>query len=317
MHRTILLTTLLAAGLFAVSAAERASAASPAQTEAWHIVAAINHPWGLAIDPRGNPRQTKWAYVVDDAARVTKFGTRGKMLGSWSYGPPPQYRRGAGITVGPGGNVFVADAASSRVLKFDPSGRRLAQWRGFQLPSAVALDRTGDVYVAEPTLLRVTKLSPSGQVLARWHVPWINGSGSGMPLALAVDRQGSVYVGANCYLEECPPPHGIQYAVIKLDASGAMQSALLGNNPYVLVAQGEEPFVTVNSVAVDAKDSLYVGGTIRSASGQLSESVLVYGGGTSLQARYALPGIDAPLGIAFDGRNALYVAQGNRILKRL
>jgi hypothetical protein len=163
----------------------------------------------------------------------------------------------------------------------------------------------------------VTKLSPAGQILAHWHVPWVNGSGSGVPIAVAVDRQGSIYVGVDCYQEECPPPHGIQYAVIKLNRSGVMESNLLGNNPYTGIAKEEEPFVVVTSVAVDTRENLYVGGTIRTAQGQFSPGILVYGGGTSRQANYRLPGAGAPAGIAVDGRNALYVAQGDRVLRRV
>ena len=218
--------------------------------------------------------------------------------------------------MGGSGNVFVADASTGRLVKSDPSGRLLARWGGFQIPRAVALDRAGNIYVAEQTALRVTKLSPSGQVLARWHVPWTDGASSGMPVALAVDRYGNVYVGADCYEEECPLPHGIQYAVIKLNASGVMQSGLLGNNPYIPIAQGEEPFVTVSSLAVGAKDNLYVGGTLRDAKGQFAPGILVYGGGTTRGAQYILPGPGDPVGIAFDGRRSLYVAQDGRVLKR-
>jgi DNA-binding beta-propeller fold protein YncE len=290
--------------------------APPSRTAAWQTVITIPHPMALAVDTRGDPRQNKWAYAVDDSRHVVKFGTGGKLLGSWSYGPQTRYNLGAAIAVGGSGNVFVADASTGRLVTFDPSGRLLARWGGFQIPRAVALDRAGNIYLAEQNALRVTKLSPSGQILARWHVPWANGTGSGMPVALAVDRSGNVYVGADCYQEECPLPHGIQYAVIKLSASGMMQSSLLGNNPYTPIAQGEEPFVTVSSLAVDAKGNLYVGGTLRDAKGQFALGILAYGGGTARKAEYTVPGPGDPVGMAFDGRSVLYVAQDSRVLKR-
>jgi sugar lactone lactonase YvrE len=218
--------------------------------------------------------------------------------------------------VGGSGNVFVADGHNNRVVKFDPFGRQLAIFTGFQLPTGVAVDRAGNLYVADLNALEVTKLSSSGHVLARWHVPWANGTGSGLPEAVAVDSRGNVYVGAHCYQDECPPPHGIQQEVIKLNAHGAFQSSLLGNNPYVPIGPGEQRFVTVDSVAVDAKDNLYVGSSaIRNASGNFSSGILVYTPGLSLQTIYPLPGNGAPTGLAFDGSNALYVAQGSQVIK--
>jgi hypothetical protein len=131
-----------------------------------------------------------------------------------------------------------------------------------------------------------------------------------------VDSRGNVYVGANCYQDECPLPHGIQQEVVELNASGVFRAGLLGNNPYVPIQPGEQSFVTVNSVAVDARDNLYVGSSaIRNAQGDFYSGILEYAEGPSLLTIYRLPGNSAPTGIAFDGRNALYAAVSNRVLR--
>jgi hypothetical protein len=293
--------------------------AGKTQTPAWATVITVGHADGLAIDRRGNPSSTKWAYVPNSYNRtLIKVGTGGARLRSWTYAPPARYVSPVGVAVGGSGNVFVADGGTNRVVKFDPSGRQLAVFTGFAMPAGAAVDRAGNIYVAEETGLHITKLSPSGEVLARWPVPWVNGTGTAVPLSVAVDSQGNIYVGADCYRDECPLPHGIQYAVIKLNASGALVGSLLGNNPYVRIGPREQPFVTINSVDVDTKGTLYVGSSaIRSRTGVMDSGVLMYSAGLALQTISPLPGGRSPSGIAFDGRHALYVAYENRVLKRI
>jgi hypothetical protein len=288
----------------------------PPQSGTWTPIITIGAAGGLAIDRRGVPGSPKWAYVPNPYNRtLIKFGTGGSRLRSWRYAPPAPYVSFVGVAVGGSGNVFVADGGDNRVVKFDPFGRQLAVFTGFRLPTSVAVDRSGNLYVAELNAFEVTKLSPSGQVLARWHVPGADGTGSGLPEAVTVDSRGNVYVGASCY-QACPPPHGIQHEVVKLNSDGAFQRSLLGNNPYTPIGWGEQRFVTVNSVAVDAEDNLYVGSSaIRNASGNFYSGILVYTRGLSLQTIYPLPGNSAPVGIAFDGSNALYAAYGNRVSK--
>lgn len=285
----------------------------------WKSIITLGNAGGLAIDRRGDPNRMKWGYAPNPYNRtLVKFGTGGSRLGSWRYAPPANRVSPVGVAVGGAGSVFIADGGTNRVVKFDPSGRQLAAFGGFGTPVGVALDRKGNIYVAEQNTFRVTKLSPTGQVLARWHVPWVTGMGTGVPLSIAVDSQGSVYLGVGCYQNECPPPHGIQSGVVKLSSSGALLWSLLGNNPYTQIGSNEQPFVTVSSVAIDSGNRLYVGSSsIRTPTGTFYSGVLVYAGNGMRQASYSLPGNNSPNGIAFDGRNALYVAYGKQILKRL
>jgi DNA-binding beta-propeller fold protein YncE len=315
MSRWLPLCVAVVAVLFSVSASHAGGAGTSHAAGSGHWKVVLHRGTGpLALDLRGPASETKWAYTLDTRhSTVIKFGTGGRVLATWQYGSGPGYPTRAGVAVGGRGNVFVADTRSNQVLKFDAYGHQLANFTGLNAPVGVAVDKQGIVYVAEQSSLDVAKLSPAGQVLARWHVPWANGAGSGVPVALALDRMGAIYVGADCYREECPPPHGIQYAVIKLNPSGVMESNLLGNNPYAGIAKEEERFVTVDSLGVDLNNHLYVGGTIRGALGRFTQGLLVFGAsrGTYL---VSLPGNRAPTGIAFDGRNRLYVTQGPSVL---
>lgn len=294
-------------------------AAGQTQKRAWSTVITVARADGLAIDLRGNPASAKWAYVPNASNRtLVKFGTGGARLRSWTYAPPAQYVSPVGVAVGGAGNVFVADGSTNRVVKFNPSGRQLAAFTDFHLPASVAVDHAGNIYVAEETGLDITKLSPSGQILARWPVPWVHGTGAGIPLSLAVDQQGNMYIAADCYREECPQPHGIQYAIIKLNARGTFVGSLLGNNPYVRIEAPEQPFVTIDSVTVDTKGTLYVGSSaIRSSTGAMESGILIYTRALALRTISPLPGARSPSGIAFDGRHTLYVAYDNRVLKRV
>jgi DNA-binding beta-propeller fold protein YncE len=288
----------------------------PARAASWQPVAAVSHPMGLAIDLRGKPTANKWAYTLDYYAnRVVKFGTGGKQLGSWPYSPETLYKLGGGTAVGGAGNVFVADGTGGRVLKFDPYGKRLAQFGPFQLPRAVAVDGAGNVYVAEQRGLRVTKLSPGGTVLARWNLPWANGAESSAPFAIALDRQGNVFVAVSCQAESCRDDHGdAQRAVLKLNSSGVMQSSLVGGTPHGGWSKGEEPWVVLDSIAVDPLGNLHVAGLLGGTANTLSYGVLVYASGSHRTARYTLPGWGAVPGLAVDGKGTIYVAQGDRVL---
>lgn len=300
-----------------VLAAAASISSPPASAASWQRVTTVSHPMGLAIDLRGKPAQTKWAYTLDFYAnRVVKFGTGGRQLGSWPYSAETLYKLGGGVAVGGAGNVFVADSTGGRVLKFGPFGKKLAEFGPFQLPRAVAVDAAGNIYIAEQRGLRVTKLSPSGTVLARWNIPWSNGAGSSAPFAIAVDRQSNVYIAVSCLAESCKDDHAdTPKAVLKLNSSGILQSSLVGGTPHGGWSSQEEPWVVLDSIAVDRAGKLYVAGLLRSAGGTLGYGVLVYDSRSHRVARYTLPRWGAVSGLAVDGRGTVYAAQDDRVLR--
>jgi DNA-binding beta-propeller fold protein YncE len=140
------------------SAAGRASYSASA-APAWRTLlpsSAVHAPRALAIDQRGAPTTSKWAYVADSSdQRVVKFGTGGRVLASWQYGPH-RFGNAASLAIGPTGSVYVANQADNAVSVFTPSGRLLHRWTGFHGLRGIAVDASGSIYLAENRIHRVT-----------------------------------------------------------------------------------------------------------------------------------------------------------------
>jgi hypothetical protein len=129
-------------------------AATRAQTAAWQTVITLPETTsphgvanGVAIDLRGGPTGTKWAYTVDTAShRVIKFGTGGKLLASWPLPSAAMVRDG--VAVDGQDNVYVASGTND-LWKYSPYGKLLASWSKFGGLRDVAVDSRGDVYLAQ------------------------------------------------------------------------------------------------------------------------------------------------------------------------
>jgi sugar lactone lactonase YvrE len=93
-----------------------------------------------------------------------------------------------------------------------------------------------------------------------------------------------------------------------------MQSSLVGSTPHGGLSKEQEPWVVLNSIAVDAAGTLYVGGLLR-VGYDFTEGILTYKDGAYRSGRYAIPGIGSPSGIAVDGKGSIYAVQGSTVLR--
>ena len=155
-------------------------------------------PMGIAVDGSGA------VYVLHGKLDVNKGKTSPEI---WKLEPGAttpivtplhDVRLALGIAADRSGNVYVADAAGRRVLKFAPGATEptaLPVPEG--TPNALAVDESGAVYVAAtPTisdamLFRFDAGSTTAQKLPFSGVHWTPGSTVG----LGVDEAGNVYVG--------------------------------------------------------------------------------------------------------------------------
>jgi phospholipase C len=110
-----------------------------------------------------------------------------------------------GVAIGPGRDIWVADAGHSRVVEFTPAGRQVTAFGGgLDTPGGIAVDAAGHVWVADTGHGRVVEYSPDGRQLAVFGKP---GHGRGElqdPAALAVTPFGDVWVAdqGNSRVEE-------------------------------------------------------------------------------------------------------------------
>jgi len=103
---------------------------------------------------------------------------------------PGQFLNPRGVTVGPDGFVYVADAGNHRVQKFTADGEFVAAWgrqstldsesgraQGFNDPWDVAVGPDGTVYVADTWNHRIQQLDAAGETFRAWG--WFGQYGPG------------------------------------------------------------------------------------------------------------------------------------------
>ncbi len=159
---------------------------------------AVNQMSGdLYVSDAGNERVEEFSPA---GKFLTEFGTYGLEVGRF-HGP-------TGLTVGPTGEIYVADQYNARVdewLPPEPDGARLnysAQFGGkgkgegqFEAPVDDAIDGSGNIWIVDHYDDRVEKFSAKGKFLAAYGS---TGSGNGQfsdPTGIDINKSsGDVYV---------------------------------------------------------------------------------------------------------------------------
>jgi DNA-binding beta-propeller fold protein YncE len=94
-------------------------------------------------------------FLVDRMARIQRVGANGKTISEWRM---PNWEKGkpTGLSVGPDGNVYIADTHYARVAVYSPEGKFVKDWGSwgkesgqFIYPTDVAFDQAGNIYVSE------------------------------------------------------------------------------------------------------------------------------------------------------------------------
>jgi len=158
-------------------------------------------------------------------SRLFEFASSGKFLreiGQGLYG----FVFAQGVRIDPQDNIWVVDAGSNSIIKFNPEGRVLmllgrkqesvnvpseggeiafpritgpqgsgVEGDNFNHPADVAFDASGNIFVADGTVnSRVAKFDKNGGYLATWGQTGAAPGQFNTPRSIAVDKNGDVYV---------------------------------------------------------------------------------------------------------------------------
>jgi len=145
-------------------------------------------------------------FIVDKAGRVQHLDADGNYLGDFSM-PQTEAGKPTGITVGPDGNLYIADTHYHRVMVFSPDGRlisefgRLGEGPGcFIYPTDVAFSGDGRIFVSEyGGNDRISVFSEKHEFLYSFGSPGDEDGQFSRPAAMAVDMSRKlIYIADAC-----------------------------------------------------------------------------------------------------------------------
>jgi len=145
-------------------------------------------------------------FIVDKTGRIQRLSAKGDFLGCFQM-PLIEIGKPTGLSVGPNGNLYVADTHYHRVVVFSPEGETVHAFGSFGqdngcfiYPTDVAFSQDGRIFVGEyGGNDRISVFDEQGEFLYCFGSP---GSGEGQlarPAALCVDKvHDCLYVADAC-----------------------------------------------------------------------------------------------------------------------
>jgi actin-like ATPase involved in cell morphogenesis len=228
-------------------------------------VAQLTRAEGLAVGPDGE------LYIVDQSNENIRVVRDGVIE---TFATDVHWPSGAAID--DQGNLYVADTANSRIVRFDPQGQMTivagrtgekgpagdggpATQATLWDPHGVAVDSAGNVYIADTLNHRVRKVDTNGIITT---VAGTGGEGFGgdggpatqamlkRPTDLAVDAEGNLYIADS------------RNGRIRLvDPSGTITTIAGNGEEWVMPVSGtpalQNSFYEVSRLAIDAAGNIY------------------------------------------------------------
>lgn len=158
----------------------------------------IGYPSSVTMDANGD------IYILQrgtNADPVIVVNREGKVLRSWGKG---MYTIPHAIRMGPDGNIWTTDSASSMILEFTPEGKKIfeiavgGQPEGKRPPNGttdVAFGPNGHVYVSDGYgNARVLEYTSEGNLVRQWGSAGMGPGQFVQPHGIAVDPDGIIYV---------------------------------------------------------------------------------------------------------------------------
>ncbi|GAJ08670.1 unnamed protein product, partial [marine sediment metagenome] len=144
--------------------------------------------------------------IIDKTGRIQRFGLEGTFLDVIQM-PLIETGKPTGLSVGPDGNLYVADTHYYRVVVFSPEGEMIRQWGQFGedegcfiYPTDIAFSGDGRIFVSEyGGNDRISVFNEQGDFLYCFGSPGSDSGQFARPSALCVDRsQGRLYIADAC-----------------------------------------------------------------------------------------------------------------------
>lgn len=267
--------------------------------------------------------------VVDTPLSISTLAGQALVAGAANgNGTAAQFNCPSGVSVDSLGNIFVADYTNDTIREVTPQGvvttpygraGRSGSTNGtgtnalFNTPNALAIDGSNNIYVADSGNNTIRKIS-SGTVTTFAGSSGRSGSGSSdgvgtaarfnSPQGVCVDSSGNVYVAdsGNSTIRKITPAGSV-----------STLAGTAGTNGYLDATGASAEFNGPSSVAVDSSGNVYVA----DPSNDVIRKITPQGVVTTPYGRNGTAGhidgiganalFNAPIGIAVDGSNNLYV----------
>jgi streptogramin lyase len=153
----------------------------------------------VAVDSHG---VTYVLHRGQDAEPIVALDRDGKVLRSWGRG---LFVMPHAIRVDPAGNIWTADAASSKVYKFSPQGNKLLEIVvGGQPPACpenfcsttdVAFGPNGRIFIADGySNARILEYTADGRKVREWGQPGVGPGQFQLVHSIAIDERNVIYV---------------------------------------------------------------------------------------------------------------------------
>jgi sugar lactone lactonase YvrE len=302
------------------------------------INAALNEPFGAAVDASGNVYIADYGNnrirMVSPSGIITTVAGNGTSGYSGDSGSATnaELNEPYGVALDGFGNIYIADFGNGRIRKVNTSGiittvagngtygysgdNGPATNAQLQAPSGVALDASGNIYIADIGNDRIRKVNTSGVITTvagngTYGYSGDNGSATNAelnePLGMAVDASGNLYIAdeANNRIRKVGPS-GIITTV-----AGYGPTGFSGDNGPATGAELWYP----SGVALDASGNLYIADQNNDRIRKVNASGIITtiaGNGTFGYSGNNGPAtsaeLDLPVGVTLDCSGNLYIA---------